>query len=88
MIDERPQELGFEEIPGRGSQEEWQRAASNLVEQVVRPTSPAFDVRTFEEGQRVCATSQGIRDDGRAIAHSHELIELAEESSGSGIGRC
>jgi hypothetical protein len=84
VINEHPQEVRFEEMPGRGSWEECQRAAPNLVEPVLRPVGPAFDARTFEERQEARATAQGIRGDGRAIVHSHGLIEPGEESSGSG----
>ena len=82
VIHAHPQEVR-EEISGRGSWEEWQRAAPNLVELVVRPLRPAFDVRTFDEGQEALTTAQGIRGDGRAIVHSHGLIGLAGGSSGS-----
>jgi hypothetical protein len=81
VINEHPQEVRFKETPSRGSWEEWQRGAQKPV---VRPLGPAFDVRTFGEGQEARATARGIRGDGRAIVHSHGLIELGEESSASG----
>jgi hypothetical protein len=57
VINEHPEEIRFEEMPGGGSREEWQRAIPNIVEPVARLLASAFDVRTFDEGQEVCATT-------------------------------
>ena len=69
-------ELSFHDVPSGHVKGDCKWIGINFVKPVVLPHNPSFDVRSFKEGQEVCAFFKRVASNICIVVHVHKPFKL------------